>query len=182
MSIDEIFRLFLERGASLYFGERVTQTEHALQCAALAERERAGADLIAAALLHDIGHLLHALPEDIAERGIDSRHEAWGAAWLAGYFGPAVVDPIRMHVAAKRYLCATEPAYMASLSAASRLSLDLQGGPFSPTELAAFEQEPHFRSALALRRWDDAAKVPGLALPGLEHYRSILDSVWMAQG
>lgn len=182
MIVDEIFRLFTRRGTTVYFGESVTQTEHALQCAALAAQAGAEADLIAAALLHDVGHLLHSLPENAAEQGIESHHEAEGARWLAIYFPPAVVDPIRLHVAAKRYLCATEPEYFASLSPASRLSLDLQGGPFAPGEVAAFQEEPHFRSALALRRWDDAAKIPGLAVPGLEHYRSILNSVLIAEG
>ena len=175
--IDEIFSLFSDRGQGAYFGEAVTETEHALQCADLAEEAGAGSALIAAALLHDVGHLLHGLGEDIAERGRDGRHEDCGAAWLARNFGPAVVDPVRLHVAAKRYLCAVEPDYHARLSPASRLSLDLQGGPLTPDEVRRFEQEPWFRSAVAVRRWDDAAKVPGLAVPGLEQYRMHLAAV-----
>jgi phosphonate degradation associated HDIG domain protein len=175
--IDEIFSLFLNRGQGAYFGEAVTETEHALQCAHLAEQSGAGSDLIAAALLHDIGHLLHGLGEDIAERGRDGRHEEGGAAWLARHFGPAVVDPVRLHVAAKRYLCAVEPDYHAGLSPASRLSLGLQGGPFTPEEVRRFERELWSRSSVAVRRWDDAAKVPGLAVPGLEHYRRHLEAV-----
>jgi phosphonate degradation associated HDIG domain protein len=175
--IDEIFSLFLNRGQGAYFGEAVTETEHALQCAHLAEESGAGSELIAAALLHDIGHLLHNLGEDIAEQGRDGRHEEGGAAWLARHFGPAVVDPVRLHVAAKRYLCAVEPDYRAGLSSASRLSLGLQGGPFTPDEVRCFEQEPGGRSAVAVRRWDDAAKVPGWAVPGLEHYRKHLEAV-----
>ena len=175
--IDEILALFRDRGRGAYFGEAVTETEHALQCARLAEQSGADRELIAAALLHDIGHLLHDLGEDIAEQGRDGRHEEGGAAWLARHFGPAVVDPVRLHVAAKRYLCAVEPDYHAGLSPASRLSLGLQGGPFTPDAVRRFEREPWFRSAVAVRRWDDTAKVPGLAVPGLEHYRRHLEAV-----
>jgi phosphonate degradation associated HDIG domain protein len=175
--IDAIFTLFREKGDGLYFGESVTEAEHALQCAHLAEQAGAAPGLIAAALLHDVGHLLHGLVEDIAERGIDGRHEEGGAAWLAHDFGPAVVDPVRLHVAAKRYLCAVEPDYHAGLSEASQRSLRLQGGPMTPDEVRGFEQEPWFRSAVAVRRWDDGAKVPGLVVPGLEHYRPCLEAV-----
>ncbi len=175
--IDDIFTLFRDEGQGAYFGEAVTETEHALQCAHQAEVSGAGDELIAAALLHDVGHLLHDLSEDIAEQGHDGRHEAGGAAWLAAHFGPAVVDPVRLHVAAKRYLCAVEPDYRAGLSPASMLSLRLQGGPFTPDEVKRFEQEPWYRSAITVRRWDDAAKVPGLAVPELEHYRRPLEAV-----
>jgi phosphonate degradation associated HDIG domain protein len=175
--IDQLFVLFMDRGQGAYFGEAVTELEHALQCAHLAETLGAGGALVAAALLHDVGHLLHGLPEDVAEQGIDARHEEGGAAWLDRHFPPAVGGTVRLHVAAKRYLCAVEPDYAASLSAASRLSLDLQGGPCTPAEARRFEREPWFRPAVALRRWDDAAKVPGLAVPGLEHYRRYLEAV-----
>jgi [1-hydroxy-2-(trimethylamino)ethyl]phosphonate dioxygenase len=174
--IDELFALFRARGQGAYFGEAVTETEHALQCAHLAEECGAGGDLIVAALVHDVGHLLHGLGEDIAEQGCDGRHEEGGAAWLATHFGPAVVDPVRLHVDAKRYLCAVEPAYNAGLSSASRLSLSLQGGPFTPSDVRRFEKELRFRSAVAVRRWDDAAKVPGLSVPGLEHYLPYLEA------
>jgi [1-hydroxy-2-(trimethylamino)ethyl]phosphonate dioxygenase len=175
--IGQVFSLFLERGQGAYFGEAVTETDHALQCAHLAEKSSANSELIAAALLHDVGHLLHGLGENLAEQGRDGRHEEGGAAWLAQYFVLAVVDPVRLHVAAKRYLCAVEPDYLAELSPASRLSLDLQGGSFNVEEVKCFEREPWFRSAVAVRRWDDAAKVPDLAVPGLEHYRGHLESV-----
>lgn len=172
--VERILALFRDRGDGAYFGEAVTETDHALQCAHHAENAGAADALIAAALLHDIGHLLHDLPEDIAERGIDGRHEEAGAAWLAHHFGPAVAEPVRLHVAAKRYLSAVEPSYAAALSAASRRSLELQGGPFSADEVRRFEAGPWFRDAVALRRWDDEAKVPGLAVPGLDHYRACL--------
>jgi phosphonate degradation associated HDIG domain protein len=180
--IDRIVALFEEHGRGAYFGEAVTEAEHALQCAHRAEQSGAAAELIAAALLHDVGHLLHGLPEDIAERGIDGRHEDAGAAWLERHFGPALVGPVRLHVAAKRYLCAVDPGYCASLSAASQRSLRLQGGPMSPDEVAGFERESAFRSAIALRRWDDAAKVPGLVVPGLDHYRPYLEAALLQRG
>jgi phosphonate degradation associated HDIG domain protein len=179
--IDRLFTLFREKGQGAYGGEAVTQTEHALQCAHLAEQSGAGPELIAAALLHDVGHLLHGLPEDLAERGIDGRHEEAGAGWLKRSFGPAAVDPVRLHVAAKRYLCAVEPEYRARLSDASQRSLRLQGGPMSSVEVSRFEQERWFRAAVAVRRWDDGAKVPGLVVPGLEHYRPCLEAVLVKQ-
>src|SRR5579871_1803106 len=137
--VAEIDRLFRERGRSRYGGEAVTQLEHALQAAALAEQEGARPALIAAALLHDVGHLLHDLPDDAPERDVDDRHESLAARWLAGRFGPEVVDPVRLHVAAKRYLCATAPGYLDGLSPPSLHSLELQGGPMSPGQARRFE-------------------------------------------
>jgi phosphonate degradation associated HDIG domain protein len=179
--VDRILDVFAEKGHGAYFGEAVTESEHALQTAALAETSGARPELVAAALLHDIGHLLHGLGEDFADRGIDDRHEDAGAAWLSRHFGPAVADPVRLHVAAKRYLCEVEPGYWAGLSPASRRSLELQGGPFTPGEVRRFEAEPYYKDAVALRRWDDAAKVPGLAVPGLDHYRPVLNAVLLRE-
>ncbi len=180
--VDDIFALFRDKGQGAYFGENVTETEHALQCAHLAEQSGANQELIAAALLHDVGHLLHGMSEDIAEHGIDGRHEDCGAVWLQKHFGPSVVDPVRLHVAAKRYLCAVEPDYRAGLSEASEKSLCLQGGPMTPDEVLQFEQEPRYRSAVAVRRWDDGAKVPNWQVPGVEHYRRCLESVLQSAG
>ena len=180
--VDRILAVFAGPGQGAYFGEAVTQAEHALQTAALAEAAAADPELVAAALLHDVGHLLHGLGEDAADRGLDDRHEEGGAAWLARHFGPAVADPVRLHVDAKRYLCAVEPGYLAALSPASRRSLELQGGPFTPDEAGRFLLEPYWGDAVALRRWDDAAKVPGLAVPGLGYYRPILNAVLPTRG
>src|SRR5262245_21611652 len=166
--------LFETRGTALYFGEAITEAEHGLQSAHLAEREAADDSLVAAALLHDVGHLLHSLGEDVADRGIDGQHEQVGYAWLTRWFGPAVAEPVRLHVAAKRYLCAVESSYLASLSPASRRSLELQGGPFSSAEVADFRRDPHHAAAVRLRRWDDAAKVVGLTVPPFDHYRPLL--------
>lgn len=168
--IAEILQLFERRGREMYSGEPVTQTEHALQTAWQAEQNRAGAALVTASLLHDVGHLLHDLGEDCADEGIDDEHEALGAAWLAERFGPDVVEPVRLHVAAKRYRCAMDADYHSRLSDASRLSLRLQGGPFTPQQARKFEAHPYFDAAVRLRQWDEAAKIPGLSTPPLEHF------------
>jgi [1-hydroxy-2-(trimethylamino)ethyl]phosphonate dioxygenase len=174
--IDFVIRLFKERGDAMYAGEPVSQTEHALQTACAAEQAGCDRAVIAAALLHDIGHLLHDLPEDCAQSGIDDAHEVRGAGWLARHFGPDVAEPVRLHVAAKRFLCATDPAYSGLLSEASLLSLQLQGGPFTPDEAARFRNHPHAAAAVALRRFDEQAKVPGLPTPALEHFRVCLEA------
>jgi phosphonate degradation associated HDIG domain protein len=175
-TVDKILNLFAVAGEAAYFGEAVAQTEHALQSAHLAAGAGADDELIVAALLHDIGHLLRGLPEDVARHGIDDTHEEAGALWLERHFGPAVSAPVRLHVSAKRYLCAVDATYLTGLSPASQLSLRLQGGPFTDGEARAFERQAHFAAALALRRWDDGAKVPGLAVPALPAYRRSLET------
>jgi gamma-butyrobetaine dioxygenase len=167
--IDEIFRVFREYGAGEYLGERVSMTEHMLQSAYAAEQDGAPPQLVAAALLHDYGHFIHELPSDAADHGIDTQHEEVAHAFLSD-----IAEPIRMHVAAKRYLCATDPSYLSELSAASVHSLKLQGGPYSPAEVAEFELSPYARDAVRLRRYDDIGKVEGLETPDLEHYRPVL--------
>lgn len=168
--IERLAALFDERGQEEYHGEAVSQLEHALQCGALAVQAGANDETVVAALLHDIGHLLHRHGEDAAERGIDDRHEALGDRYLARCFGPGVCEPVKHHVAAKRYLCATDSSYRATLSSASETSLRLQGGPMSPRECAEFEHQPHFQATIDVRRWDDLAKVPGLEVPGFITY------------
>jgi gamma-butyrobetaine dioxygenase len=168
--IDRIFDIW-QRQSHLDYGESVTTVEHMLQCAVFAERDDADELLIATTVLHDIGHLLHGLPENIADEGIDGLHEEVGARWLAQYFLPAISEPTRLHVPAKRYLCAVEPTYFETLSPSSVQSLELQGGPFPPDEITAFEQLDHWQDAIRLRRYDDMGKIPGMATPDLEHYR-----------
>jgi len=175
--VDEIMGLYARRGCDVYFGEPVSQLEHALQTALQAEQECASDTLIAAALLHDIGHLLRKLSEDIADRGVNGRHEQVGAMWLARYFPAAVTEPVRLHVAAKRYLCAIDDEYQRGLSAASTRSLALQGGPMSDEEVREFEASPHAREGALLRRWDDLAKVAGLKAPGLAQYQFLLEKL-----
>jgi [1-hydroxy-2-(trimethylamino)ethyl]phosphonate dioxygenase len=172
--VDTIMKLFAERGAAAYHGEAVSQAEHALQAAELAERAGNADHLVVAALLHDVGHLLDGQNEDLAHRGVDGRHEEAGCAWLAQHFGPDVTEPIRLHVAAKRYLCAVSPSYLDGLSPASRRSLELQGGAMSDEERAEFERNPAHGDAIRLRHYDDLAKVPRRVVPGLEHYRDLL--------
>jgi phosphonate degradation associated HDIG domain protein len=175
--IDEILETFRLHGDDTYLGEEVTLTEHMLQSARAAEEDGAGDTLVAAALLHDYGHLIHDLPVDSADHGIDTHHEDVGHAFLARHFPPAVVEPIRLHVAAKRYLCAVEPAYLEQLSDASRHSLELQGGPFDERDVREFEALPHWRDAVRLRRYDDVGKEPEQRLPTVESFRSLLESV-----
>src|SRR5215475_4475195 len=175
--VDTIFATFAAHGAEAYLGEDVTLRQHMLQTAAAAERDGASPELVAAALLHDYGHLIHGGPEDAAEHGIDTEHEEVGFRFLEEHFPASVVDPVRLHVAAKRYLCAVDPAYLEVLSPASRLSLDLQGGPMSAHEVSAFERLPHYSEACTLRRWDDEGKDPAGTTPPLEHYRDVLEAV-----
>jgi [1-hydroxy-2-(trimethylamino)ethyl]phosphonate dioxygenase len=172
---ERIAALFAERGEGQYGSERVTQRAHALQCAALAAREGAADALIVAALLHDVGHLVHDLGTDARTRGVDDKHETRAAEWLAGAFGEEVVAPVRLHVAAKRWLCAVDPAYYAILSPASRRSLELQGGPFTAAQAEAFASAQHAEDAAQLRRWDDAAKDPVAVPPPLETYRPLVE-------
>jgi [1-hydroxy-2-(trimethylamino)ethyl]phosphonate dioxygenase len=175
--IDEIFALYDTRGAAAYFGETVSMTEHGLQAAHFAELEGAHEIVVAAALLHDIGHLIATVPDDIADWTVDARHEATGARWLGEWFGPDVADPVRLHVRAKRYLCTTDPTYFSQLSPASVLTLKLQGGLLSADEVAGFEAEASCRDAVVVRRCDDRGKVAGLATRPLEEYRGLLRSL-----
>ena len=174
--IERIQILFAERGAGQYHGEAVTQLEHALQAASFAERDGLPPEAIAAALLHDLGHLLHGHGEHCAVHGIDDRHEELAVRFLARGFGPAVTEPIRLHVAAKRYLTATRPGYLQNLSPASVKSLELQGGPMTPAEARDFERNPHATMAVTIREYDDAAKVVGLVTPDFSHFRSYLET------
>ena len=169
-TVTNILALVERRGHEAYGAEPVSQDEHAVQSAMLAEAAGASPALVTAALLHDIGHMVSAEGERAAERGIDALHERIGQKYLRRWFGPDVTEPVFLHVAAKRYLCATEPAYRAALSPASERSLMLQGGPFTSDEVAAFLAGPHAQAAIALRRWDDEAKVPGLPLTPLAQF------------
>lgn len=169
--------IFARRGAEEYLGEPVSIAEHMLQGAQLAEEAGASEEVIAAALLHDVGHFTHDFPTDAAEQGIDSRHEESGAKVLEGFFPQVIVDCVRYHVDAKRYLCATDDDYFSALSDASVLSLKLQGGPMSDDEVKAFEQNPNYREIVQVRIWDDIGKVPGKETPGFDHYLPLLERV-----
>jgi len=174
---DEVIRLFRTHGDSEYGGEAVTQLEHALQAATLAVQQQASAAVVVAALLHDIGHLLHDLPADAPRQGVDDLHENLGARWLCSRFESDVTEPVRLHVAAKRYLCAVEPEYQRTLSEPSLVSLTLQGGPMSEAEVRQFEQLPFFQDAVQLRRFDDAAKIVGFKTPPVDHFVPLIRQV-----
>ena len=164
--VEEIEALFARHGSESY-GEGVTMLQHALQTAALAHAEGADDSLVIAALLHDVGHFLQPTDDSYGYH----KHDRSGGEWLAQRFGPAVSEPVRLHVAAKRYLCATEAEYFGRLSVASVHSLGKQGGPMSVPESAAFAALPHAGAAVRLRRWDDGGKVDGLHVPDLSSYR-----------
>jgi phosphonate degradation associated HDIG domain protein len=170
----EILDVFAQRGNEMYGGEAVSQLEHALQCATLAAAAGSSAALITACLCHDLGHLVHSLGEDAGDRGIDDRHEYRAMGVLRSLFPEAVTEPIRLHVEAKRYLCATDSHYWAGLSPASKTSLELQGGIFSTEAANAFIQKPYAGDAVQLRIWDDQAKVPGKATPDLKYFQPYL--------
>jgi gamma-butyrobetaine dioxygenase len=186
--VERIAELFAAGGADEYLGEPVTVGAHLLQAGALAEAAGAPPTLVAAALLHDVGHLRGADPladeVELSGRelmaGTDNDHGERGAAWLARWFPAAVTEPVRLHVAAKRYLCAAEPGYFTLLSPASVYTLSLQGGPMTAAEAREFEAAPYSGGAIAVRRWDDEAKDPAADVPGFARYRPLLESLLRA--
>ena len=175
--IERILDTFRAHGAEAYLGEPVTLREHMLQTAQAAEQDGAPDRLVAAALLHDYGHLIHGGREDAAQHGVDTEHEEVGFRFLQEHFPPEVVEPVRLHVDAKRYLCAVDPDYYGVLSPASQLSLELQGGPMSAEESEVFARLEHAAAAVAVRRWDDAAKDPTAGAPAFEEFVPMLENI-----
>jgi phosphonate degradation associated HDIG domain protein len=175
-SLEEILNLFATRGHAQYGGEPISQLEHGLQCATLARDQGASSELIAAALFHDLGHLVHDLGENPTELAIDDRHEYAAIVWLQQLFSAAVTAPIELHVEAKRYLCAVDADHQGSLSPNSQSSLVLQGGAFLRSEAAVFIAKPYAKDAVRLRIWDDRAKVVGLKTPDLNSFVPTLES------
>ena len=171
--VAELVDLYARLGG-LHYGEDVSQLEHAVQTAHHAKLDSASPALVAAALLHDVGHLMQKIGEDAADHGVDTRHEHIGAGYLARAFGPDVTDPIRLHVAAKRYRVAVDADYLERLSKASLQSLALQGGPMSPDEVEAFLADPAAEAALKLRAYDEAGKTPDAEVAGFESYHDLL--------
>lgn len=175
--VDTIIRLFEIGRRRDYSMNSVSHTEHALQAALFAEDQALAQSLVVAALVHDIGLFLEPWPRDIAHLGTNHCHEQLGSDWLARVFGPEVTEPVRLHVAAKRYLCAEDADYLNSLSPSSLRGLELQGGPMSRAKIAEFERETYFDEALKLCRIDEASKQPGMTLPDIEDCRGWLESM-----
>ncbi len=173
--LNKIEHMLTHNGSELYGGEAVTQTQHALQCASLAEAKHASAELISASLLHDIGHLLE--PDFAASHQgkVDLVHEELGEAFLEEWYSEAVTQPVKLHVAAKRYLCATNETYFSKLSPASVHSLELQGGPMSDDEVVAFEANEFYKDAVRLRVWDDLAKDVNAETPSVQHFMKYVE-------
>ena len=168
--LKELTVLYTDAAQGRYGLTAVRQQEHALQAGMLAEANNEPLSLIIASFLHDAGHMMHNFGEDCAEQGIDDTHEDLGSRWLAQHFGPEVTEPIRLHVAAKRYLCTVEPEYTKCLGADSVRSLELQGGLMTPDEVAAFAREKYAQEAIRVRRYDDLAKQPGVVTPPVSHF------------
>ena len=173
LNLTDIEKLFDQRGHEQYSGEPVTQLQHALQAGFLGEQEGASDELVTAAFLHDLGHLLHDLGETPSIQVVDDVHQYRVLPFLRGLFPDSVIDAIQRHVDAKRYLCATRPEYHDSLSEDSRRSLKLQGGIFSDEDAEAFIAEPGAKDAVRVRIWDDLAKRPDLQTPGLSHFMQV---------
>lgn len=176
LSLSDICVLFARKGGRAYDGEPVTQLEHALQTATRAEDDGATPSLIAAALLHDLGHLLNDQGESPTMRGVDDLHQFAALPFLRPLFPDAVLAPIQLHVDAKRYLCATRDGYLESLSTDSQRSLALQGGVFALEQAKTFIAQPFAHDAVKVRLWDDLAKVPAAPTPPLAHFVAVLEA------
>jgi [1-hydroxy-2-(trimethylamino)ethyl]phosphonate dioxygenase len=169
--------IFEKRGAEEYLGEPVTIAEHMLQGAALAEAESASEELVAAALLHDIGHFTGEFGTYSPDDTEDRHHDEEGAKVLAPFFPPVITECVRLHVAAKRFLCATDPTYFAKLSSASVHTLSLQGGPMSAEEADEFRRNPFRDEAVRVRLWDEGGKVRGMKTKAFRDYAPLLQRV-----
>lgn len=169
--------IFERRGAESYLGESVTMAEHMLQSAMLAELDGAPDELVAAAFLHDIGHYAGEFGTYSPGDRKDRHHEDAGADVLAPFFAPVITECARLHVAAKRHLCATDPEYFDRLSPASVHTLSLQGGPMNEEEVAAFEASPFHKEAVQVRIWDDRGKVAGKRTRAFGDYSGLLQRV-----
>ena len=175
--IETIIKILSLKGHCQYGQEPVSQLQHALQCATLAELAGASNELIIACLFHDFGHLIHDLGEDTTNKGINDHHEYRSIKYLKHLFGEAVTEPIRLHVEAKRYLCAIQPDYFATLSPNSQASLELQGGVFSSDAATEFINQPYAEDAVQLRIWDDQAKVVGMKTRDLKYFNHIIHEI-----
>jgi len=184
LTIPEIVELLGSRATTWYGQEAVSQLEHALQCAHLAERANEAPETVVAALLHDLGHMLSAERTPVADQDAlpakDDLHQFVALPFLRSLFPDAVLEPIKLHVDAKRYLCAVDAGYWADLSPASKHSLELQGGRYDDAQVRGFEDLTFYAEAVRLRRYDDLAKVPGQVTPPLSHYAALMGQVALA--
>ncbi|MDX8453973.1 HD domain-containing protein [Mesorhizobium sp. VK9D] len=175
--VEFIADIFERRGAESYLGEPVTMSEHMLQGAWLAEQDGAPDELVAAALLHDIGHYTSEFgtysPDDVE----DKHHDEAGGEVLAPFFPPIIVECVRLHVSAKRYLCATDPTYFSKLSPASVHTLSLQGGPMSAEEVEEFRSNPFHEEAVRVRIWDEGGKIADMKTRAFRDYVPLLERV-----
>lgn len=180
--VQQILHVFKSRGSENYGSEAVTQLQHAIQSGMLAQRDGASQSQVMAALLHDIGHILGKNPlPDNPSQNYDDKHETSAYAWLLKHFGPAIADPVRLHVAAKRYLCTVDPAYSQTLSPTSLKSFYDQGGTMNDQEKLQFEQETYYREALQLRRWDDLAKDPAMQMLDIDDFTQSLQQALISE-
>jgi len=175
--VDHIEDVFRRRGAESYLGEQVTMAQHMLQTAQCAEQAGADNSQIVAALLHDIGHYKNEIPETSLAKGINNFHEEAGANFLEDFFPLSVVEPIRQHVDAKRYLCAVKSDYLERLSPASVHTLNLQGGSMNKEEVTEFEKNDYLEQCIQLRYWDEEGKDPEREHPPFAYYRSLIESL-----
>ena len=176
-TINDIINIYAKWGVQKY-DEKISQMDHAVQCAALAQQSGASDDLIIASLLHDVGHLLELESKSgNVNIDIDDKHESTGARYLAKSFKSGVTAPIALHVAAKRYLCAVEPAYFGTLSEGSVKSLELQGGPMTDEEARRFEGLAGFEDSVSLRRWDEQGKILDLEVAPFSSYVPMMQSL-----
>jgi phosphonate degradation associated HDIG domain protein len=175
--VNHIEDIFNRRGAESYLGEDVTMAQHMLQAAQCAEESGADESLIVAALLHDIGHYKNEIPETALAKGINNYHEEAGANFLEDYFPVSVIEPIRQHVSAKRYLCAVKLDYFERLSPASVHTLNLQGGPMNENEVKEFEKNAYLDDCVKLRYWDEGAKDPERIHPQFSYFRALVESL-----
>ena len=175
--VNHIEDVFKRRGAESYLGEQVTMAQHMLQTAQCAEQAGADDSQIVAALLHDIGHYKNEIPENVLAKGKNNFHEEAGANFLEDYFPSSVVEPIRQHVAAKRYLCAVKSDYFERLSPASVHTLNLQGGPMNTEEVEEFEKNDYLVQCIQLRYWDEDGKDPERKHPPFSYYRPLIESL-----
>jgi phosphonate degradation associated HDIG domain protein len=169
--------LFDSEGGREYLGEQVSMAQHMLQAGAAARRAGARRELVVAAVVHDVGHFTGVVHGRDLMRGTDNHHDEVAASWLGAWFGPGVTEPVRLHVLAKRYLCAVDSAYFEQLSNASKRTMEVQGGPMSPREAEEFSLQPYAAEAVELRRWDDQAKDPAVGTLSLEDFRDDIEAL-----